>query len=123
MVVALGTGHGNSHPNRQGGVHPVDDGDVAVLLIVGAAFVVGLGVAVKGGGDELVIGGIGKHVARQLFHRELIERQVAVERPDDPVAVAPYGAGLVVGIPCTVCIAREIQPLPRPVFSVGRCVQ
>ena len=31
----------------------------------------------------------GQHIAGNLFNRELIERQVVVERRDDPVAVGP----------------------------------
>jgi hypothetical protein len=47
--VALGAGHRGSHPNGEGGVEAVDDGDVAELLVAGAAFAVGHRVAMEGG--------------------------------------------------------------------------
>ena len=57
--MALGACHGDSHPNRHGGVHPVDYGDVAEFLVVGASFIVGLGISVEGSGDQLIVGGFG----------------------------------------------------------------
>ena len=54
-------------------------GDVAELLVVGAALGVGQRVAVEGGGDELVVGRVGQQVAGQLFDGELVERLVRVE--------------------------------------------
>ncbi len=57
---------------------------------------------------------------------ELVERQVAVERVDDPVAIAPGlgqlatgGAGLRVGV-VVVGVADHVEPVPRPALAVGR---
>ena len=61
-------------------VHAIDDGDVAELLVVGAAFVVGQRVAMEGRGDELLVGRVGQQVAGDLLDRELVERLVGVER-------------------------------------------
>ena len=57
---------------------------------------------------------------------ELVERQVAVERIDDPVAIAPGlgqlatgRAGLGVGV-VVVGVAGHVEPVPRPALAVGR---
>ena len=57
--VALRACHGSTHPSRHRGVGAVHHGNVAELLIIGATLVVGLGVAVEGGGDELFFSGLG----------------------------------------------------------------
>ena len=56
VVVALGAGDGRAHPDGHRRVDAVDDGDVAELLVVGPALVVGHRVAVEGGRDELLVG-------------------------------------------------------------------
>ena len=59
-----------------------------------------------------------QHVARNLLHGEAVERQVAVEGVDDPIAPAPHralGVGLVsVG----VGVARGVEPAHRHALAV-----
>ena len=55
MRVALRTGHRGTHKDGEGCVHAVDDRGVAELFIIGTAFVLGHRVAMKRGGDELVV--------------------------------------------------------------------
>ena len=55
--VALAAADGEAEPDRAGGVDAIDDGFVAELLLVGAAFFVDERVAVEGGGDALALGG------------------------------------------------------------------
>ena len=61
-----------------------------------------------------------QHVAGDLLDRELVERQVAVERVDHPVAILPDAAPVVFLVSVRVGVAREIQPRPRPPFAVVR---
>ena len=96
--MALGACHGRSHPRSEGRIHPIDDRDVSVLLVVRAAFIVRLGVSVKGGGDQLFLRGILVKISRQLFDREPVERFVTVERTDHVIAVRPDGPGRIIGI-------------------------
>ena len=119
VIVALCTGHGGAHPRGHRRVHAVNHGDVAKLLIVGAAFAVGLGVAMKGGGDELVGRGRGQQIAGELVASKLVERLVVVDGADNPIAIRPNGARRIVGIARAVGITREVQPLARPMFAVG----
>ena len=58
VIVALRAGHRGAHPNLHGGVHAIDHRHIAKLLIGRAALVVRLGVAMKGSGDELIVGGL-----------------------------------------------------------------
>ena len=89
VVVALGAADRQAEPDRRRRVDAVDDRLDAELLLVDAALVVGQRVAVEAGGQLLREAGAGQQVAGQLLDGELVERQVAVEGADDPVAVAP----------------------------------
>ena len=117
--VALCAGDGGAHPDGHGGVDAVDDGGVAEFFVAGAALVLGHGVAMEGGGDELVLGGLGEEVAGELVDGELVEGLIAVEGGDDPVAPGPDFAGLVGGVAGGVGVAGEVHPLGGPVFAVG----
>ena len=57
VAVALHAGHRCALPHFPGGADAVDDGGVAIFLVVGAAFVVGHRVAVKSRGNQLVFSG------------------------------------------------------------------
>jgi len=121
--VALGATDGGTHPDSHRCVYAVDDGNVAKFLVLSATFVVGHGVAVEGGGNQLIFAGSGQQVAGNLFDRELIEPHAAVEGPDDPVTIWPHGAGRVVSITGGVCVAGQVQPLAGPVLAVFRSLQ
>ena len=62
-----------------GRVDPVDDGGGPVFIVVGAALVVGHGIAVKTGGGVLFVGGGWQQVAGQLFDDKLVVWQIVVE--------------------------------------------
>jgi len=117
--VTLRAGHGRSHPGLHRGVDPINNGNVAELLVVGAAFVVGEGVSVEGGGDQLIAGRILEEVAGELLDGKLIKGHVGVESADDPVAIPPDGAWRVVGVSSGVRVAGEIEPAPGPVFAIA----
>jgi len=55
MGMTLSACHGRSHPGRKCRVHPIDDRDVAELLVVRSAFVVRLCIAMKSRGHDLLI--------------------------------------------------------------------
>ena len=110
VVVALAAAEGGAHPDRHGGVDAIDDRLVAELLIVGAAFGVGHGVAMETGGDFLLQRRVREHVAGDLLDGESIERQVAVERIDHPIAIRPHAAAIVLFVALGVRVAREVEP-------------
>jgi len=76
----------------------------------------------KRGGDQLLLGRIFEQIAGELFNRELIERQIAVECGDDPVAIRP-GIALaqrILAVAVGIGVACEVQPHARPLLAVSR---
>ena len=65
----------------------------------------------------------GKQVAGNLLDDELVVGQVAVEGPDDPVAIEVDLAGLVFLVAVGIGIAGGIEPDPRPALAVMRRVE
>ena len=60
MSMTLSTGHGCSHPGGKGCVYSVDNCDIPKFLIVSSPFVIGLGISMKGGGNDLLFGRLRK---------------------------------------------------------------
>ncbi len=117
--MALGAADRRRHPDGERRVDAVHDGHVPELLVVGAPLAVGHRVPVEPRGDELLLRGIGQQVAGKLLDRELVERQVRVERPDHPVAILPDHARRIVGVAGRVGVARQVEPHPRPALAEG----
>ncbi len=63
---------------------------------------------------------LGQQVAGELLDREPVERQVAVEGVDDPVAVLPDRARGVDAVAVGVGVAGQVEPVPRPALAVVR---
>ena len=94
VVVAARAAQRQPHPHRARRRHPIDHVLDQELLGDDAALAVLAVVAVEGGGDSLLEGGVGEHVAGDLLDGELIERHVVVVGVDHPVTVsATSGAG------------------------------
>ena len=62
----------------------------------------------------------GQQVAGQLLDRELVERQVAVERVDDPVAVGPHLAVVVEVDAVRVGVAGRVEPVAAAMLAPVR---
>ena len=59
-------------------------------------------------------------VARDLFLDETRERLVRVQRPDHVVAVGPgVGPELVLIVTVRVAVVHDVEPVPRPTFTVA----
>ena len=65
----------------------------------------------------------GQQVAGQLLDRELVERQIAVERADDPVAPRPHPAMAVDVVAVRVGVARGVEPGHGHALAVVRRLQ
>ena len=120
VVVAGGATHRQAQPDRAGGVDPVLGVHDLHFLFDDAPFVGGDVAAMEAGGDELFRGRIGQQVAGQLVHRELVEGQVPVEGPDDPVPVGPHLTVIVDMQAVGVAVAGRIEPIAAPVLPIGR---
>ena len=72
----------------------------------------------KAGGEDLVLGGIGKQVPGDLLGDELVVGKVLLKSPDDPVAPRPDIAVAVLLVTIGVGIAGDVQPLGGHSFGV-----
>ena len=113
MIVAARASHGQAHEHVGGGIHAV--GHILHLILFGnrAAFVVDDVVAIKSAGQFLLDGGVGDQVAGQLLDAEAVERHVAIEGVDHPLAPLPHTALGIDVVAVSVGIARQIEPLHR----------
>ncbi len=118
MVVALGAFQTQAQPDVGGRFDPVHDVVDAEFFGDNASFV-GCGViAVETSGDLLGGGGVGQEVARELFHRKLVEGHVRGEGLNHPVTPPPHLAGTVRMIHAGVAVPREIHPQQGHAFAV-----
>ena len=118
--VAARTPHRQPHERRRRRFHTVDD--VFDLVLVGdrTAFEIDHVVAVEPRGHFLIAGRVWKQVPRQLLDRELVVREIAVERADDPVAPGPHAAQAVDVVAVRVGVARRIEPGHGHALAVAR---
>ncbi len=103
-----------------GGVDPVLDRLDPELLVVGPALRIGLGQAQKRGGRDLIGGGFVHRIAGELVADERGVRQIAVERLDQPVAIRPDHAVVILFITLRVGVPRQVHPHRRPALAVAR---
>ena len=79
----------------------------------------------KPGGNQVLVSFVRistrQQISRQLFHHELIEGSVPIQRFDDVIAIAPGIAVSNILIEAVrVCIASDIQPVPSPSLTIRR---
>ena len=120
MIVALGALDGEAEDALADGVHAVEHGFHAELFGIDAAFLVDHRVAQEAGGDDLILRGMRQQIAGDLLDDELVVRQVAVERVDDPIAIEPDEPRLVLFEAVGIGIARRVEPEPAPALAVMR---
>ena len=123
MVVAARAAHGQPQPHLRRGLDAVRRVDGQVLLGNRASLVGAHAGADEAGGDPLVAGGLRQQVSGNLLAREPIERLVAVEGADHPVAVGPDAAVVVEVIAVGVRVADGIEPVSRAMLAVARTGQ
>ena len=77
-------------------------------------------IAVEAGGDALIERGIGQQIAGQLLDGEAVERQIAVEGVDHPIAPAPHVARPVGLVAVGVAVARRFHPAEGHALAIAR---
>ncbi len=121
MVVAARAADGQPQPHcsdRAGAVHDLLH---TVFLHVRATLPIAERIPVEPGSYFLIDSGVGQQISGELLDRELIVRHIAIERVDDPVSIAPrIGPELIGLVTIAIRIAGQIQPVPRPFFTIMR---
>src|SRR6185503_13103193 len=92
VIVALRACYRETEERRRGGIHAIHHGLDAELLRVDPTFLVDLRVAIEARRDFLLQRWVWQQVPRKLIDHKLIERQIAIQRIDDPFAVFPNRA-------------------------------
>ena len=119
VVVALGATHRGAEPHGGRGAHAVHDVFGEILVGVRAALVVGHHVAVETARDLLRPRRVRQQIAGELLDGELVERQVPIERRDDPLAPRPHLAQAVVVIAARIRVTRLVEPRHRHALAVS----
>ncbi len=120
MIVATRAAERYAEPGCGGRLNAIHNVFVLVLFRDCAALEVDHVVAIEAGCDDLGLGGVRQHIARNLFHRELVIGHVTVKCTDHPIAPRPHLSRAVDVISVRVGIAGEIEPLHRHPLTVMR---
>ena len=128
MGVALSAAKGQTQPNRAGGIDPIEDRLVAVLVCFDASLFVDHGVAVESACDALTLarGQVTRRIEQvpgELLDGELIEGHIGIDSGDHPIAVGPHDTRAVDGKSIGIRIASLIEPEPPPAFAELRARQ
>ena len=75
---------------------------------------------IEGGGEDLLVAGIGKEITGELPGDEIVPGEVAVEGPDHPVAPPPHRAIAIDLEAVAIRIAGQIEPVGRHPLAVAR---
>src|ERR1041385_4848785 len=120
MVVTLAASDGQAEECGAGRVDAIEDGLNAELFLVDTAFLIDLGVTMEAGGNLLLDSCVRQHIARELLEDKLVKGHVAIESTDDPVAEPPNRARRIDTIAIGIGITLDVQPVPRPLFTILR---
>ena len=120
MVVAARTFESESEKSRPEGVHAIGHVlDAKFLWHASPLDLLGMQ-SIKAGGEDLVLGGIGKQVPGDLLGDEQVIGEVLAKSLDDPVAPRPDVAVAVLLVAVGVGIAGDVEPLGG--HSLGVCI-
>ncbi|NNJ26502.1 hypothetical protein LzC2_25900 [Planctomycetes bacterium LzC2] len=124
VIVAGGATYRQSHKHRADSLRPID-GVAHAIFLVDAPALAGRDVtAIKSRRDLLIERRVRQQIAGELFHRELVERLVPVERSHDPVTVGPDAAFVVQMQAVRVAVAGGVEPVPGAMLPIaGRSEQ
>ena len=100
-------------------VDPIEHLDHPELLRNDRPLLVEHAVAQITGGHDLVLPGIREQVAGHLLDHEAIVGEIAVECPDHPIPPHPLLARRILLVAVGVGIARQIEPVARPLLAVA----
>jgi hypothetical protein len=115
--VTLHAAEGGAHPALPSRAHAIHHGQQSILFVVGSALDIGLAVAMKSGGHQVVERGLRFKVSGQLSDGEFVERHIFVHHPNNPVAITPDVAVGIAFVAHRIRVAGQIEPRRRPTFA------
>ena len=119
VIVALRAPHGEAEICRPERRSPVYQLLIAELLDVDSVLSVCNGVALKSSRHLLLNSCVRQQVTGNLFQEELVERHVAIQRVDHPMAITPcMWSYVVLLVTIAVGVAGQIEPVPSPLFPI-----
>jgi hypothetical protein len=113
VIVTARTANRHPLPHRHRRIDTIDNVLDRVLLGNNPPLGITTMIAVKARRDLLFERWLRQQVACQLFDRELIERHVAIQGFEDPVAPAPHEAFAVALVAIGVGVASRVEPVNR----------
>ena len=121
MIVASRAAYGEAEPHRANRRGPIDHLLHAILFAIHAAFAIGQRIAMEAGRDLLLERCIRQQISGDLLGGELVKRHPSIYRADHPVAPLPrIGPEVIFLETIAIGIARQIQPMPRPLLAIVR---
>ena len=120
VTVALATAEGQPQPDRPHRIDPVDHVIDAGLLGIAASLAIRHVIAMEGGGQSLVGGGVGQQIASELLTRERGVIDPRVEALHHPVAPGPVVAGGIGLKTVGVGVPGGVEPPHRHPFAKSR---
>src|SRR5205085_2795816 len=110
MVVTLRAPKRRSHPDRHGGIHTIDDRFMTKLFVIGSPFGISHRISMKAGRDFLFARSIGQQIARNLPNGKPVERNIPVQRGDDPIPIWPDRPATILFVALRISVPRQVQP-------------
>ena len=119
MIMALGTFHSQSHPDIPGGFYSIHDIFDPEFLSNSSPLIGGGMVAIKTGGDFLIIRGIREKISGQLLDRKLVEGHIVLICVQDPVPPRPHISGSIIMKDGSVSVTGRVHPNKGHTFSIS----
>ncbi len=117
MAMALHAPERHALPSLPRRVDPIQDCCNAEFFIIGTALFIGLRHAMRGRRDAVFDGWLRKQISGNLFDRELVVGQIAVQRVDHPVAIFPNRSASIQTQASGIGVTNLVQPNARPTFA------
>ena len=120
VVVASGTLEGHSQKGGPEGVHPIHVIGHAILLFDDTAFFILQVESIEGGGQALLLSGVGQKIPRYLPLHKSIKGQMPIEGPDYPIPPGP-DRPVAIGLESVgVSKPGQVKPVGGHAFPIAR---
>ena len=123
MVVAAAALEREAEERGAEGRDAVVDVIDAILLLDAPPLRLLLMEPIEGGGEDLLVAGIGEEITGELPGDKIVPREITVEGADHPVAPPPHRAVAIDLEAVAVGVAGQIEPIGRHPLAVARALK